>query len=135
VARLKRSKAGTPEIPQASTADIAFLLLIFFISTTVFEQEFGMQVGLPGMGGNAVRVKRDNVLTIRAAADGAIFVENDRVVVRDLKAMIKGRLAENENLIISIETDGEAAYQRMIDVLDEVKASGATRFSIKKYRG
>ena len=49
--------------------------------------------------------------------------------------MLKSRLESNDNLIISIETDGDAAYQRMIDVLDEVKASGAQRFSIKQHRG
>ncbi|MCK4415471.1 MAG: biopolymer transporter ExbD [Candidatus Eisenbacteria sp.] len=135
MARIKRPAQAPPEISQASTADIAFLLLIFFISTTVFEQEFGMQVLLPGLGGKSVKVKRDNVLTVRAGADGEIYVEDAPTALRELRGVLEGRLEANENLIISIETEGDAAYQRMIDVLDEVKAAGAERFSIKQFRG
>jgi biopolymer transport protein ExbD len=132
---MRRPAQTPPEISQASTADIAFLLLIFFISTTVFEQEFGMQVLLPGLGGKSVKVKRDNVLTVRAASDGAIYIEDAPTPLREVRGVLEGRLEANENLIISIETEGEAAYQRMIDVLDEVKAAGAERFSIKQFRG
>jgi len=135
MARMKRPAQAPPEISQASTADIAFLLLIFFISTTVFEQEFGMQVLLPGLGGKSVKVKRDNVLTVRAGADGEIYVEDAPTPLREVRGVLEGRLEANENLIISIETEGDAAYQRMIDVLDEVKAAGAERFSIKQFRG
>ncbi|MFH1143912.1 MAG: biopolymer transporter ExbD [Candidatus Eisenbacteria bacterium] len=133
--KLRKKKPSEPEIPAASQADIAFLLLIFFIATTGFENELGLQVVLPGLGGKAVKVKRDNVLTIRATEGGGIFVEDAPTELRDLRSVLRGRLETNENLIISIETDGDAAYQRMIDVLDEVKASGAPRFSIKQYRG
>jgi biopolymer transport protein ExbD len=133
--RLKRPSQVPPEISQASTADIAFLLLIFFISTTVFEQEFGIPVVLPGLGGKAVKVKRENVLTVRAAADGSIYVDDAPVPLGQVRTMLETQLNENESLIISIETDPEAPYERMVDVLDEVKAAGAQRFSIKKYRG
>jgi len=133
--KIKRPSNPPPEISQASTADIAFLLLIFFISTTVFEQEFGMQVVLPGLGGKATKVRPENVLKIRAAADGTIFVGDAPVALRNVEGMVETRLAENDQLIISIETDSDAAYERMIDVLDEVKAAGAPRFSIKRYRG
>jgi biopolymer transport protein ExbD len=133
--KLKRPNMVPPEISQASTADIAFLLLIFFISTTVFEQEFGMQVVLPGLGGKSVKVRRDNVLTIHAAADGAFYIEDAPIALREIRTRVEGELEGNDQLIISIETDGEAAYERMIDVLDEVKAAGAPRFSIKRHTG
>jgi len=135
MAKIKRSKGVPPEISQASTADIAFLLLIFFISTTVFETEFGLSAVLPGLGGKAVKVKRDNVLTIRAAAGGEIYVDDAVVALREVRSIIKSGLEENENLVIVIETDGEARYGQMIDVLDEVKAAKARKFSFKRIRG
>ena len=44
---LKKKKRGTPEISMASTSDIAFLLLIFFIVSTVFNLEMGLPMVLP----------------------------------------------------------------------------------------
>lgn len=135
MAMMKRSKGVPPEISQASTADIAFLLLIFFISTTVFETEFGLAAVLPGLGGKAVKVKRDNVLTIRAAAGGEIYVDDAVVALREVRTIVKTGLEENENLVIVIETDAESRYDQMISVLDEVKAANARKFSFKKSRG
>ncbi len=135
MAKLKRPNMTPPEISQASTADIAFLLLIFFISTTVFETEFGMQVVLPGLGGQPMKVKRENVLTLRATADGSVFMDDAPVALPNVRNLIEAELEGNPELTISIETDGNAAYERMVDVLDEVKAANAKRFSIKKGRG
>ena len=135
MAKLKHPNLPPPEISQASTADIAFLLLIFFISTTVFETEFGIPLLLPGLGGQSVKVKRKNVLTLRAAADGSVYVDDAPVGLRTIKGMLETELESNENLIISIETDSEAAYERMIDILDAVKAAKAKRISIKRSRG
>lgn len=135
MAKLKRPNMTPPEISQASTADIAFLLLIFFISTTVFETEFGMQVVLPGLGGTPMKVKRENVLTVRATADGAVYVDDAPTALPEVRHVIKAQLEINPDLTVSIETDGDAAYERMVDVLDEVKAAKAQRFSIKRGRG
>ncbi len=129
---MRRPNMPPPEISQASTADIAFLLLIFFISTTVFETEFGMQLTLPGLGGERVKVARKNVLTIRAAADGSILIDDTPVTLRDVRARVKSEKEANPNLIVTIQTDGEAPYSRMIDVLDEVQMAGAERISIRK---
>jgi biopolymer transport protein ExbD len=133
--KIRVSKKGPPEISQASTADIAFLLLIFFISTTVFETEFGIPMVLPAIGGESRKVKSDNVMKIRASANGGYTVDDTPTPLGQIRDIIKTSLAENENLIISIETDADAAYERMIDVLDEVKAAKAQRFTIKKRRG
>lgn len=135
MAKLKSGNHASPEISQASTADIAFLLLIFFISTTVFETEFGIPLVLPGLGGEATKVKRDNVLTIRTDDAGQIYMNDNIVGLRELRTLVTAEIAANKNIVISIETDGDAAYERMIDVLDEVKAAEAPSISIKKSRG
>lgn len=135
MAKIKRPGAPPPEISQASLADIAFLLLLFFLATTTFENELGIPVMLPGMGGKAVKVKRENVVTIRAAADGSVYFEDVPVAMREVRARVKSELEANDQLIVTIETDGQSAYQHMVDVLDEVKAAGAPRFSIRKRVG
>ncbi len=131
---LKRPKGVAPEISQASTADIAFLLLIFFIATTEVGAEFGLQMILPELGGKAVRVKRENVLTIATDREGGIYIDDRPVGLREIRTTIQGALENNPNLIVSIETAADARYEQMIDVLDEVKLAKAPRFSIKKAR-
>ncbi|MFC1572636.1 ExbD/TolR family protein [Candidatus Eisenbacteria bacterium] len=130
---LKRISMVPPKISQASTADIAFLLLIFFISTTVFDFEFGIPLQLPPIEGRT-KVIRDNVLILHATADGTVRADDNPVALRDLRGIIEQGLADNKDLVVSIETDGEAAYSHMVDVLDEVKAAKAGRISIKKRR-
>ncbi len=136
--KIRVTKKEMPEISQASTSDIAFLLLIFFISTTVFETEFGMSMVLPRLGEAAKKVKSDNVLKIHASSDGSFYIGDKDgevpVALGDVKKIVEDATAENEDLIISIETDADAAYERMIDVLDEVKAAKAKKYSIKKRR-
>ncbi|MBM3316232.1 MAG: biopolymer transporter ExbD [Candidatus Eisenbacteria bacterium] len=135
MAKIKRPRPPVPEISQASVADVAFLLLVFFIATTTFETEYGIPVLLPGMEGKAVKVKRENVITVRAAADGMVYIESVPVSLRDVRTRVRTELDLNDQLIVTIETDGDAAYQQMVDVLDEVKAAGAPRFSIRKRIG
>ncbi len=119
-----------PEIPQAPLADVAFLLLIFFIATTQFQTEFGIPLQLPGIG--TVKVRRENVLAIRAAADGRIFIGEREVGLREVREVVGAELAGNPQLVVLIETAADASYERMVDVLDEVKSANAVRVSIKK---
>jgi len=132
--RVKTTPKATPEISQASTSDIAFLLLIFFIATTQFETEFGIPLQLPGLGGTPTKVKSENVLAIKTTPEGQIYVKDKPVLLRDVHNLVKTELEANENLVVVIETVEEAAYERMIDVLDEVKSAKADRISIKKVR-
>ncbi len=131
---IKTRPKAPPEIPQASVADVAFLLLIFFIATTQFETEFGIPLQLPGLGGTPTKVKSENVLAIKTTPEGLIYLKDKPVLLRDVRGLVQTELETNENLVVVIETVEDAAYERMIDVLDEVKSAKADRISIKKVR-
>jgi biopolymer transport protein ExbD len=132
MARIKRPPVSN-EIPQASLADIAFLLLIFFISTTVFNVEEGLTLILPPRAAGARKqVTKKNVLVLRT--DDRDQVTADGLPVGDPDAisdLVAGRLHENPKLVVSIETSPQARYRTMIKVLDEVKEAEAPRISIK----
>lgn len=121
-----------PEIPQAPVADVAFLLLIFFLASAQFATEFGIPLQLPGIG--SVKVRSENVLAIRAAADGRVYVREQEVGLRRVRDLVAAELAGNPQLVVLIETAADAPYERMVDVLDEVKSAQAERISIKKVR-
>lgn len=131
-----RRPGVTTQIPSASMADIAFLLLIFFISTTVFSLEEGLTLILPPHGGPKKQVNRKDVLVLSTDAESRVYADDTPVAeIGALSDIVRGRLRDNDKLIVSIETHPDARYQTMIRVLDEVKEAEAPRISIKTEAG
>ncbi len=129
----KKESRITPEIPTASMADIAFLLIVFFLVTTTMNQDKGLSLHLPPVG-ETKEVKKKNILNVWInAQDQVAFFENDQltpVPSVELKNRIESRLVENRKLIISVKTERGASYRTFVDVLDELKMAGATKISI-----
>ncbi len=132
----KRSKVSD-EIPSASMADIAFLLLVFFLTTTVFSEEKGLQLVLPEAQTEEVRVAAKNILHIFIQPDGSLTVKrggdpNEQFVeLEDLKELVETEIAENPKIIAAVKVTAEAKYQNMIDVLDELQLAEAKRISLQ----
>jgi len=132
----KRSQVSD-EIPSSSMADIAFLLLIFFLTTTVFSEEKGLQLVLPEAAEETVTVAAKNILHIFVQPDGSITVKrggdpNEQYVeIEDLKEIVETEIAENPRIITAVKVTAEAEYQRMIDVLDELQLAESKRISLQ----
>tara|TARA_B100001250_G_scaffold208585_1_gene179028 strand:+ start:8356 stop:8790 length:435 start_codon:yes stop_codon:yes gene_type:complete len=129
----KRESRVKPEIPTASMADIAFLLIVFFLVTTTMNQDKGLSLHLPPVG-ETKEVKDKNILNVWInARDQIAFFENDQLIPvpsTELKDRIEARLKENKKLIVSVKTERGATYRTFVDVLDELKIAGATKISI-----
>ena len=115
-------------------SDIAFLLLIFFLVTTIFAQEEGIPLILPGKQSTNVKVKRDNLLIVQAHANGAIVVKDEVIPITNLRGFIERKMNENEKLIVVIETHPDSEYGLMIDILDELRLANARRISLKQMK-
>jgi len=77
--RLQSKSRPTTEISAASMSDIAFLLLIFFLVTTIFALEMGIPLVLPGKESSNVKVSRKNILEVKAYPNGAVMVGDKQV--------------------------------------------------------
>ena len=127
----KRSKVSS-EFNTASMSDINFLLLIFFLVSTMFAVEKGLPMALPGQGSQTVKLKRENVLNIQAYQNGSIIIRGTGpVTVKEIKPIIEQKLIQNPKLVIVIETHPEADYGIMVDILDELRLAKATRISLR----
>ena len=125
------------EIPDSAMADVAFLLLIFFLATTTIAEEFGLSLILPAKSqqNQAIQVNRDNVMVISTDPSGNVFyVDGDATPLAQIKALVETRKAGNDKLVVSVEPDRRAPYRAMVDILDEVKQAKATRISLKTRR-
>jgi len=133
---LQRKQRVSDEIPTASLADIAFLLLIFFLTTTVFNEEKGLPIVLPEEQ-KEQEVASKNLLFLMVQPDGRVRIkrgesEQEQVVPSDqVEGIVRQELGANPNLITAIQTDPGAAYRHMVSVLDEVKLAGAERISLQ----
>ncbi len=99
----------TPEVNAGSMADIAFLLLIFFLVTTTIEQDKGIARQLPPALTDATEahVKEKNLLQIIVNAENEILVEEKRVAIKDLKEVV---IAFLDNGGIPLGEEGHCDY-------------------------
>lgn len=133
--KLQSSSRPSTEFSAASMSDIAFLLLIFFLVTTIFALEMGIPLILPGKESSTTKVKRDNILEVKAFPNGSLLVDKDQVPLGALRAIIEQRLAQNEKLIVVIMTHPDAEYGFMVDILDELKLANCRRIALKTMAG
>jgi len=132
MAVLKNKNNGADEeveIPTTALPDIVFLLLIFFLVTTTIDMDKGLSLVLPAQG-EQTEVSKKNISNLLVNATGQILLDEEPVPLSDLQARIEQKIAQNENLIVSVQTASQTKYSRYIDVLDEVKQAGASRISI-----
>jgi len=130
------TKAGAG-IPTSSMADIAFLLLVFFLVTTVFDEEKGLALVLPT---SEAEVSARNVVQFLVRPDGVVEVrrgESDqvqRIHPDEVQRVWQLEAAQNDKLVAAVQTDPEAPYRNMIRVLDGLQSGGAERISLQMLR-
>jgi len=126
--KFERNIKGKASVPTASMGDIVFLLLIFFMVTTVFKSEDGLPVELP-RAESGIEVKRENITRIYVDASGRMSVD-DKIVTPALAAQfMMQRSQENPMNIVGFEGDVEADYRFMNDIMEELKKVNAVRIS------
>lgn len=136
---LNRKSRVSDEIPTASMADIAFLLLIFFLVTTVFAEDRGLSLVLPEQQTEEVEVNPKNIITFYVVGDGVVELRRgdspDKQTLNydQVEAVTRQELAANDRLIVAIKTAPDANYVDMVNVLDEVKLSGSSRISLQEW--
>jgi biopolymer transport protein ExbD len=142
MALIKKQSKVSDKIPTSSMADIAFLLLIFFLVTTVFDEEIGLQVVLPERGPEAEQeVSPKNLLFFLIQPDGSVIVRRGEspaeqtITARQVEGVMRQDLASNPNVIGVVQTSPQARYEHMIRVLDGIQSAGATRFSLQLLEG
>ncbi|MSR21620.1 MAG: biopolymer transporter ExbD [Gemmatimonadetes bacterium] len=131
----KRIKVSS-EIPTASMADIAFLLMIFFLVTTTFPKDRGLAILLPEEGVEA-QVSQSNVLHLIIQPNGIIDVRRgesqqvQQIRPQEVEAVWRQEVTANPNVIAAVKTHPQAPYRYMIDVLDALHAANAERISLQ----
>ena len=123
---LKRPKRRIGiRIDMTPMVDIAFLLLIFYMVTTIFSQPQTMEVNLPPTD-NPIPVAESRLLTLRIDADNGLWWNIARetpqpISYDSLRGLLKSQNEKQPKLVTLVKVDKDAKYFRMVDVIDEIQ--------------
>ena len=124
-----KRKRKVDEVNSSSMADIAFLLLVFFLVTTTISMDKGINIILPAEGSNK-DVNTEDIINVVLAADGSIVFDEKLKKMHEIKGLVENEIRKNKNMIFSIKTSTRADYQDYVALLDEFKKAKAKKISI-----
>ncbi|MCB5230846.1 MAG: biopolymer transporter ExbD [Candidatus Cloacimonas sp.] len=131
--KIRRKKKVLGEIPTSSTSDIAFLLLVFFLTTTKFDVKQGLGLVLPPPSQESakrVRLQEDNIVRVLVNRDGRVALDEEELSYHELENRIRVMVRENPDLVISLRTDRQSRYRYMVEALDRLRSAGAEKISL-----
>ena len=117
----ERDNKISDEIPTSSMADIAFLLIIYFMVTTTFSATRGLDFALPDDEDNPPVVEKVESVLIQIQPGGAILVDNKPMRLDDIWPYLEPKLERNPEKPIIIQPDPQAAYGDMVTVFDHLR--------------
>jgi len=132
IVKLKKVRQKA-RIPTASMADVAFLLLIFFLVTTKFDVKQGLGLVLPPhaeAGGKKVKIKKENLTKIKVNKRGEIAVDERLVLPGELKTVVQNKIRKNPKMVFVLEADRRCKYYMMVKALDQLLGAGAQTVSL-----
>ena len=112
--------------------DCVFILLIFFIVTTTFVEETGIEVDKP-QSASSSRLEKNSIL-IAVTADGQIVYGGREIGVAGVQPLVK-RMIAKEDLPVIIQADEAVPSGIFVRVIDEAKLAGATKVSVATRKG
>jgi biopolymer transport protein ExbD len=133
MSKIKKARVGV-KLDMTAMVDVAFLLLIFYMSTTQFKPPESVEVRLPESHAN-LKVPDTNVLMVYVTKGGEVFVSpapgtTEQVTVSELGASIKKWRSQNPGFRIALKGDKDAPYGVIEDAMAQLQEVQATRFNL-----
>lgn len=123
-----RKSGSDSTIPTSSLADIAFLLLIFFMVTTVFRKERKRDIEwVNAEATKKIDEKRKNILHIWITRQGQVYINDQSIPFEDISEIVRPLYAENRELVVALRGDREVPYNQINTITEELQQAGAVR--------
>ncbi len=127
---LRKRLRPTPEIPTSSMADIAFLLIIFFMLTAVFTANQGLRFGLPDDDPDDRDVKPQEAIHIKIQGEGQFRVDRQDMSYEQMGSYLQQRIQLAPKKPVIIQTLPDVPYSEMIRVFDLLRILDIQNVSI-----
>lgn len=116
------------EINISPLIDMVFILLIFFIVTTVFVEETGVEVTKPEAA-SQIQLEKNSILIAITANNNVVYGGRD-IGVSGVRAIVNRLVTEDPNMPVIIQSDENVPTRLLVRVLDEAKLAGAVSVNI-----
>jgi biopolymer transport protein ExbD len=127
VALPERRKSRIEMLP---LIDIVFLLLVFFIYAMLsMAVHRGLPVILPTS--STAKIDKHLILSVTVRADGSIFLDKERITLKDLKGALREAARNREETGVLLFADKAVPYQELFRVLDQIRLAGLNRISLQ----
>lgn len=125
----ERKSKASQEIPTSSLADIAFLLLIFFMVSTVFQSDKNRPIDwAQAAAAEKIDEKVKNILNIWVQQDGSIWINDQNLPMEEVSSLVGPLYAQSDrHLVISVRADRDTPYSFIDAVQKELVAAGVVR--------
>ena len=128
--RVKRKTREVEEIPLSSTADIAFLLIVFFLAASALLELRGVQMPLPVKDAPPMQILKENVFKIGIAPDGSFSHEQQNYELDALSELVAERNRENSELVVVVRADADAPAEAIPQIVKLLQDLQIVRVSI-----
>ena len=126
--RSKRALTTQAEIQMTPLIDMVFILLIFFVVTTSFVSETGLDIQRP-QSSSSETLPHENI-PVAIGADGRITVDGQRVGLLSIRSFLQKRLRMQSGLAVVLVADKAISVDRVVRVMDEVRAAGISEVAL-----
>lgn len=127
--RRPRKQSLPPQLMLSPMIDMIFLLLVFFIVSTMYMSEIKtIPIRLPVVQNSETVSKSNFAVTVKK--DGALYLEDNKIEMKQLVANAAAESKRDAAFSVIIRADGEANYKTVIKLMDELKGAGVTRFGL-----
>ena len=130
--RIRRRVSPQSVIPTASMADIAMLLLIFFMSTTIIGARERLGVRLPAAYAGE-RIPREFGVRISLSPEGRVALNDAEIELESLGTVLSEKLRRQPGLAISLHADARVPYASVARVIEQLQTAQAARVSLATY--
>ena len=124
----KRRHRDVPELNTTSTADISFMLLVFFLVTSSMTSDKGLGRKLPPVDEHQQEqrdISRSNVLQVRIDADDVLYCDDRKVTLPELQQQAESFLASRmtDQYVITVETNRQTSYNAYFEMQNAIVAA------------
>lgn len=127
--RRRKRVITPPEIMLSPMIDMIFLLLVFFIVSTMYMSEIKtIPIRLP-VAQNSETVSKSN-FSVTIKKDGSVYLDEEQIDVDLLVSNAAMESKRDASFSVIIRADGETNYKLVIELMDKLKGAGVTRFGL-----
>lgn len=125
---LERKSGTSSEVPASSMADIAFLLLIFFMVSTVFQADKEHDIEWAAAEATEkIDEKQKNILNIWVESNGDVFINDVQRQMAEVRQVVAPIYRQNQSMVISVRSDRQVPYRYIDAIQKELVAAGVVR--------